>query len=189
MAAMSFDESFLIELTEALSQADLQVIFIGNAAAILLGAPVLTLDVDLMVRDHPRLQKKLQKFAEIFGVTLTQPYEPVSRVIRAVGRPVGVDFVMALSSQKSFESIRSRAKKIRIGSRMVWVAALEDIIAAKEAANRPKDIATLPILKQTLETQKAARNGNGESANKENKLHARKNHYQQQRQHSRRGRL
>lgn len=38
---------------------------------------------------------------------------------------------------------------------MIWVASLEDIIAAKEAANRPKDRATLPLLKEALEVQKA----------------------------------
>jgi len=155
---MSFDESFLIELAETVAQADLQVIFIGNAAAILHGVPVLTQDVDLLVRDHPQLEKKLQKFAKIFGATLTRPYEPTSQVIRAVGRPVGVDFVVRLSSRKSFESIRSRATKIQIGKRMVWVASLEDIIAAKEAANRPKDKATLQMLKETLRIKSSMEN-------------------------------
>lgn len=152
---MSFDESFLAELVEAVALANLQVIFIGNAAAILHGVPVLTQDVDLMVRDHPQLEKKLQRFAKVFGVTLTRPYEPTSRVIRAVGRSVGVDFVLALSSRTSFESIRLRAMKIRIGRRMVWVASLEDIIAAKEAADRSKDRATLQILKETLRVKSA----------------------------------
>ncbi|MDZ7301118.1 MAG: hypothetical protein ONB44_03120 [candidate division KSB1 bacterium] len=61
-----------------------------------------------------------------------------------------MDFVFSVSSGKSFESIRSRATKIRIGRRMVWVASLEDVIAAKEAAGRPKDKAALPILKAAL---------------------------------------
>jgi hypothetical protein len=152
---MSFDESFLSELVDALAQVKLQVVFVGNAAAILHGVPVLTQDVDLMVREHPQLPKKLQRFAEIFKVTLTQPYEPFSKIIRAVGRPVGVDFVLALSSGKSFESIRSRATRVRIGRRLLWVAALEDIIAAKEAAGRAKDKATLPILKDALRVKNA----------------------------------
>ena len=67
--------------------------------------------VDLLVRDHPLLKKKLQRFAEIFEVTLIQPFEPFSKIIRATGQPVDVDFVFALSSGKSFESIRSRATK------------------------------------------------------------------------------
>ena len=152
---MSFDESFLVELLEAISQAGLQVIFIGNAAAILHGVPVLTQDVDLMVRDHPQLQKKLQKFAKIFGVTLSQPYEPFSKMIRTTGRAIGVDFILALSSRKSFESIRSRATRVRIGAHFAWVASLEDIIAAKETANRPKDRASLQILKETLKVKQA----------------------------------
>jgi predicted nucleotidyltransferase len=154
MVDMSFDDGFLGELAEALAKAGLQVVFIGNSAALLHGIPVSTQDVDLMVRDHPLLQKKLGKFAADFGVILTRPYEPSSKMIRASGRAIDIDFVFGLSSRKSFESIRSRAKKVRLGRRMVWVASLEDIIAAKEAANRPKDKATLPILKEALEVRK-----------------------------------
>ncbi|MGH7450966.1 MAG: nucleotidyltransferase [bacterium] len=150
---MSFDDGFLSELAEAIAKAGLQVVFIGNSAALLHGIPVSTQDIDLMVRDHPLLQKKLEKFAADFGVILTRPYEPSSKMIRASGRAIDIDFVFGLSSRKSFESIRSRAEKVRLGRCMVWVASLEDIIAAKEAANRPKDRATLPILKQALEVR------------------------------------
>lgn len=83
-------------------------------------------------------------------MTLTRPYDPVSRVVRAVGRPVGVDFVLALSSGKSFESIRSRATPVKIGRTTALVASLEDIIEAKEAAGRTRDNATLPMLKDAL---------------------------------------
>ncbi len=153
---MSFDEETLASMLEAVAEAKLEVILIGNAAAIIHGAPVLTKDVDFMVREHPRLQAKLEKFAQTFGVVLTRPYEPTSKVIRTSGRSVTVDFVLALSSRKSFESVKSRATKIRIGKRMVWVASLEDVIAAKEAANRPKDLAALPVLKETLEVKRAS---------------------------------
>lgn len=163
---MSFDESFMMELLEALAQIKLQVIVVGNTAAILHGVPVMTQDVDLMVREHPQLERKLQEFAKIFKVSLVHPYEPVSRVLRTVGRPVNVDFVLALSSGKSFESIRSRSTRVRLGKRMVWVAALEDVIAAKEAANRPKDKATLSILKESLRVKKAMRKENNKRSDK-----------------------
>jgi predicted nucleotidyltransferase len=151
---MSIPDGFLGELAEAIAKAGLQVVFIGNSAALLHGIPVSTQDVDLFVRDYPLLQKKLEKFAADFAVILTRPYEPSSKMIRASGREIDVDFVFGLSSRKSFESIRSRAEKVRLGRRLVWVASLEDVIAAKEAANRPKDQATLPILKQALEVRK-----------------------------------
>jgi hypothetical protein len=40
------------------------------------------------------------------------------------------------------------------------VASLEDVIAAKEAAARPKDKAVLPILKDTLRCRKAMEKAN-----------------------------
>ena len=160
---MSFDESFLAELLEALSTSGLEVVLIGNAAAILHGVPVMTQDVDLMVRDHPKLEEKLKQFAKAFRVRLTRPYEPTSQVIRATGRPVMIDFVRTLSSHKSFASIRSRASRVRVGKRMAWVASLEDIIAAKEAAGRPKDKATLEILRQTRSVKNALKDRNAKN--------------------------
>jgi len=147
---MSFDQSLLVELHEALAQAGLEVILIGNAAAIIHGAPLMTRDIDFMVRDHPRLSQKLRNFAKIYGVTLTRPYEPTSKMIRAVGRSVEVDFLIVLGSGKSFESIRSRAMEFSIGQHTLLVASMEDIIEAKKAAGRPKDKAALPILRASL---------------------------------------
>jgi predicted nucleotidyltransferase len=160
---MSFDESFLAELFEALSTSGLEVVLIGNTAAILHGVPVMTQDVDLMVRDHPRLEEKLKRFAKAFGVRLTRPYEPTSQVIRATGRPVMIDFVRTLSSRRSFASIRSRAVRVRVGNKMVWVASLEDVIAAKEAAGRPKDKATLEILRETRSVKNALKTRNAKN--------------------------
>ena len=152
---MSFDENVLAEVVHGVAEAGLQVIIIGNAAAILHGVPVMTQDIDFMVRDHPQLEKKLRTFADLFGAALTRPYEPSSQMIRAVGLPVQVDFVLQLSSRRSFESVRSRAQKIKVGKHFVWVAALGDIIEAKEAANRAKDKATLHIIKQSLRVKGA----------------------------------
>lgn len=152
---MSFDQGLLVELMDAFKQAGLEVILIGNAAAIIHGAPLLTRDIDFMVRDHPQLQKKLKKFAQIYGVTLTRPYEPTSKMIRAVGRPVELDFLPVLTSGKSFEFVRSRAMKFTIGRHIILVASVQDIIDAKRAAGRPKDIAALQILENFLKVKNA----------------------------------
>jgi len=51
--------------------------------------------------------------------------------------------------------LRARSARIDLGSAFAVVASLEDIIASKEAAGRPKDIAQLPILKDTLQVLRA----------------------------------
>ncbi|MDZ7363679.1 MAG: hypothetical protein ONB46_23625 [candidate division KSB1 bacterium] len=131
------DEKFLAELIEAVEQAEMEVILINNAVSIAHEAPVVFKEVDFMVRDHPQLQEKLNKFAEIFGVTLTR-YSPLSKVIRAVGRAIEIDFVSSLPSGQSFEAVRSRATKVPIGQRMIWVAVQADIVAAKETNDLQK---------------------------------------------------
>ena len=50
----------------------------------------------------------------------------------------------------TFSSIRSRAEIVAVGDERLTVASLADVIRSKEAANRPKDRAVLPILRDTL---------------------------------------
>lgn len=58
---MSFDQSLLAEIVEAAAQAGLQVILIGNVAAIVHGVPVLTRDVDFMDKAALQILKETQK--------------------------------------------------------------------------------------------------------------------------------
>ena len=44
---------------------------------------------------------------------------------------------------------------MKIGKQTLTVASLEDVIRSKEAAGRKKDLAALPILRDTLAVQKA----------------------------------
>ena len=55
-----------------------------------------------------------------------------------------------ISGGLTFSSIRSRAQLVAVGDENLAVAALADVIRSKEAANRPKDRAVLPILRDTL---------------------------------------
>jgi hypothetical protein len=44
---------------------------------------------------------------------------------------------------------------MRVGKHVLTVAALEDVIRSKEAAGRKKDLAVLPILRDTLKVKNA----------------------------------
>ena len=73
---------------------------------------------------------------------------------RVVTPTLSVDFVFRLAERQRFESVRSRAVRMQKGKRVILVAALADVIAAKEAAGRAKDKAALPVLRATLRAKR-----------------------------------
>ncbi|MDQ7781084.1 MAG: nucleotidyltransferase [Planctomycetota bacterium] len=153
---MSFDEIFLCRVVECLKEAKIDHVVIGATAAILHGVPIMTQDVDIFVRDTDLTRKKIKKFAGLMGgLVLAAPAEPMSKMIRAIGAEIPVDFVFNLSSRRSFESVRSRATSVVVGRTAIRIASLEDIIESKQAAAREKDRAVLGMLKDTLRVQLA----------------------------------
>lgn len=136
----------------ALAEVRLEAILIGNAAAAIHGAPVTTVDFDFMFRRTPVNLGKLKKFATRMDAVVLRPYYPISALYRVMNddRGLQADFMPAIDGIKSFNSLRSRAGKIELSGRSLWVADLMDIIISKRAAGRPRDKAVLDILEKTL---------------------------------------
>lgn len=70
---MSSDESFLERLALALTAVKLDAVIVGMAAAAVQGAPVMTEDVDLLVRDTDRNRKKVRELCAELGGLLGRP--------------------------------------------------------------------------------------------------------------------
>ncbi len=70
----------------------------------------------------------------------------LERVIAILNRHE-VNFIGTSDNPISYEALRSRAHQARDGELVVVIASLDDIIAAKEAADRPKDHEALPELR------------------------------------------
>jgi len=141
----------LEEVASAFSQEGLEVVLVGSAAAALRGAPVTTDDFDFMFRPTRRNLEKLRGVARQLGGSLVQPQYPLSRFYRISGRlGVQVDVMGVMDGIKSFESLLSRSEEISLGRSSLMVASLRDVIASKRAAGRPKDVAALPVLEETL---------------------------------------
>lgn len=150
--AFDFAESFLATLAGALRKVKLEAIVVGNVASILNGAPVLTQDIDLLVRDTPLNRKKLRQFAALLGGSGPSPISELTRFERIYGAAVPVDILYdQLAGKLKFASLRSRAVKKEVGAETLLVASLADVIKSKRAANRAKDLAALPILQATLD--------------------------------------
>ena len=146
--------TFLEQLLVAINKESLEVVMVGNAAAALQGAPVTTLDVDFIIRDSETNLRKLKAISENLGASLNRPFEPASNMMRMMNHEIQADFLFRMDGINSFESIRSRASNIQVGSVTTNVASLEDIIRSKKAAGRDKDLASLPILEKTLKIKK-----------------------------------
>lgn len=153
---MSPDEVFLERLLGALGDAGLEAIVVGTAAAALQGAPVMTLDVDLLLRDTPENREKIARLCEALGGARPVEASPVSSAVTLVGPPIPVDLLFdRIPPGLTFEQLRSRGVRVRVGARVAVVASLADVIASKEASGRPKDAAQLPILRDTLRVKRS----------------------------------
>ena len=126
---------------------------IGNSAAALQGAPVTTIDIDFLFRKTPANIKKLKAIAKELGGVLLKPYYPSSDLFRLMRDEdtLQLDFMATIHGIRSFEGLRSRAKRVDLGGHSLLVANLADIIKSKRAAGRAKDRAVLEILEKTLD--------------------------------------
>lgn len=153
---MASDAIFLDQLLAAVAAVRLDVIVVGNVASILHGAPVTTQDIDLLIRDTPLNRKKLVALAKALRLTPPEPISDVTRTLRMSGAAAPVDFLLdQIGGGLKFTSVKARAVRIRVDEQTAVVASLEDVIESKQAANRPKDRAMLPILRDTLRIKKA----------------------------------
>lgn len=150
------DELFVAELLRALRATQLEALIVGTAAAVLQGAPVMTQDVDLLIRDTPANRSKLALLCDALGSGRPVRISPLSEALRLPGLSTPVDVLFEeIAGGLTFASLRSRSVDVPIGELTATVASLEDIIHSKEAAARPKDLAQLPILRDTLRVKRA----------------------------------
>lgn len=151
------DELFLATLASELRNAHIEAIVVGNVASILNGAPVLTQDVDLLVRDTPLNRKRLKRLAVALGGVGPLIISDLTSVERIYGTSVPIDILYdQISGGMKFASLRSRARPAVVGHEILTVASLTDVIKSKTAAGRAKDKAVLPILNEVLVVRRAA---------------------------------
>lgn len=150
------DEEFVAQVAAAITEVRLDAVMVGMMAARLQGAPLLTQDLDLLVRDTPANRKKLKLLAGKLGGVGPDELSPLSRVLRITGARAPVDILFdSIAGGLRFEALRSRSVVVQVGGTSARVAGLADIIRSKEAAGRPKDLAQLPILRDTLRVRRA----------------------------------
>jgi len=153
---MSVDAEIIEGIVVALHKVKLEAVIVGNTASALHGAPVLTEDVDIVVRDTPLNRKKLLRLAEELGGSNPTEISELISAKRIMLPESYLDVIFGkIGGGLRFESLRAHGSRMRIGGVSIDVASLEDVIKSKRAAGRKKDLAVIPILEDTLAVKNA----------------------------------
>lgn len=152
---MSSDEAFVTAILVALRDSGVEAIVVGSVAALLQGAPLATDDMDVLIRDTPNNRGKLKDVERRLGGRAVE-ISPLTHSLRITTPQAHLDILFdEISGGLDFQCLRSRSARIDLGDVVAVVASLEDVIASKEAAGRPKDLGQLPILRDTLKVLRA----------------------------------
>jgi len=162
----------LARIADLLERHGLEAILIGNAAAALQGAPVTTVDLDLLFRRTPGNIRKLKAIAKELDAVILRPYYPVSGLYRISRDADGlqIDFMSEIHGVTSFEGLCKRATTAELSGRRLAVARLADIIKSKKAAGRLNDLAALPALEKRLKKPRVTRRARLAALKKETDL-------------------
>jgi hypothetical protein len=138
----------------ALVEEGVDFMVVGLAAAALQGAPAVTRDIDLWLRDpaDPLLAAALKRAGAVYI-----PPGPDHPPLLAGGDATLFDIVTTVHGIGPYAREVRRAVRVPVGQVEVKVLPLARIIASKRALDRPKDRAILPALEDALRVLQSRR--------------------------------
>lgn len=144
MAAFEYRQAE--EIRETFAACGVRYLFIGKSGAILLGFPDTTQDADLYVEKNADNGQAIVTALRQLGFTISDSQAAEIRgkdFVQIKNGPFDLDLIFAPDGIEKFDDAWQR----RIDVEGFPVCHPDDIIASKEAANRQKDIESLPRLK------------------------------------------
>jgi hypothetical protein len=152
-------------LLRQLVEGGVDFVVIGGIAAVAHGSAQFTQDLDISYGPDPenldRLGRVLVQIgARLRGVTDDVPFIPDGRTLRrtrmlTLDTPLGlIDLLAQPDGAPRYERLRERSSRELIGGVEVQVASLEDLIAMKKAAGRPKDLVAVEELEAIRRLQR-----------------------------------
>jgi hypothetical protein len=160
-------QQFVKDTIIRLAEAKVEFVVVGGISAVLLGAPIITADLDICYRRTP---ENIARLAAALG-----PLRPKARglppdlpfVFDARTIQLGSNFTLEIGDESldllgimsglgGYEQILGQCESVPLEGHTIRVLSLEQLIVTKEAAGRPKDLATLPVLRATLELRQQA---------------------------------
>jgi hypothetical protein len=142
-----------------LAEHKVDYVLIGGLAAVVHGSPAMTNDADIVPRrDSSNLMnlaealRSLEARLRVVDSPEGVAFDPHPALLDSMAmlnmttRCGDLDLTFTPAGLSDYDALAAASVLFELAGLPVKVAALSDIIRSKEAANRPKDRATLPIL-------------------------------------------
>ncbi len=147
-------------ILEGLLEASIDFILVGGLAAVVQGAPVTTMDVDIVHNRSPENIAKLIAFLKSIEAFHRRPddkiIEPRESDISGKGHALfttrlgALDVLAVIEEGKAYEDLLEHTVEIDFRTYTIRVLDLEMLIQLKRNSTDPKDIQRLPVFEETL---------------------------------------
>ena len=150
----------LSEILERLIVAGVDFILVGGLAAVVQGAPVTTMDVDIVHNQSPENITKLLAFLKSVDAFYRRPDDkmirPKARDLSGKGHLLLVtrygplDILAVIEEGKAYEDLLGHTIEINFRGHFLRVLDLKILVQLKRTSTDPKDRQRLPVLEETL---------------------------------------
>ena len=150
----------LSAVLEGLIKADIKFILVGGLAAVVQGAPVTTMDVDIVHNRSPeniaRLFAFLKSIAAIYRRPDDKVIEPKEEDFFKMGHALfttrlgPLDVLAVIEEGQTYEDLLDYTVEIEFRGHKLRTLDLKKLIELKRISKDPKDKQRLPVLEETL---------------------------------------
>lgn len=152
-------------ILEQLDRANVEYIVVGGMAGVLLGAPIVTADVDIVHRRSPdnvqrllAVLRDLEAFvrSDLAGRKLfpSEGHLTGHGHVNLMTRLGPLDVLCEVGADLGYEELIADTERIAVAGLELKVLGLPKLIEVKSAAGRPKDRLAIPVLIAALEDQR-----------------------------------
>jgi predicted nucleotidyltransferase len=148
------------EILEGLLEAGVDFILVGGLAAVIQGAPVTTMDVDIVHSQAPQNIDRLLAFLRTVAAVQRRMddklIEPKERDLSGKGHVLlttrigPIDVLAAIEGGRSYQDLLAHTVEIDFRGHTLRVLDLKTLIELKKTSKDPRDKQRLPVLKETL---------------------------------------
>jgi hypothetical protein len=151
----------LTTLLARLAASGTEFVLVGGLAAVAQGAPLTTLDVDVVHRRDPENVARLLAFLAAVGASYRgrpagQVLRPTADALLGEGHHLlatslgPLDVLGAIEGGRGYESLRPESVEVAVEGQRVRVVRLETLVDLKRGAASAKDRLVLGVLEDTL---------------------------------------